>query len=143
MQPVVDYALGVKVYKRSGPAVATGKRPFSAVALLWRRGSGGPLPLGRKAVLLETRSFGTCALAPQSIRAFCTQQGILQKVQPNQLDHPQNHTLATDVITIPKANLVQGATDESGNPVIALQTDHDLTINLGRLRGIFNMPLPA
>lgn len=32
MQPEADYFLGVKACKRSGPAVATGKRPFSAVA---------------------------------------------------------------------------------------------------------------
>lgn len=30
--PVADYVLGIKVYKRSGA-----KRPFAAIALLWRR----------------------------------------------------------------------------------------------------------
>ena len=143
LQPVADYVLGIKVYKRSGPPAPAGaKRPFAAVALLWRRGPGGPLPQGSRATLVLARSFGTCELAHQSKNAFCTQRGNLQCVQPNQLDHPANHTAATDTITIPKAQLVNGAVDETGSQIHALQTDQDLTISLGRLRGIFNRKLP-
>lgn len=144
MQPVADYVLGIKVYRRSGPPVAApGKRPFAAVALLWRRGPRGALPPGSRAQLVLARSFGTCELSPQSKNAFCTQRGSLQQVQLNQLDHPANHTAATDIITIPKAHLVQGAVDEAGNQVHAVQTDQDLTISLEELRGLFNMKLPA
>ena len=144
MQPVADYVLGIKVYKRSGPPVAApGKRQFAAVALLWRRGPGGPLPSGSRAPLVPARSFGTCELSSQSKNAFCTQRGCLQRVQLNQLDHPANHTAATDIIRIPKAHLVQGAVDEAGNQVHAVQTDQDLTISLEELRGIINMKLPA
>ena len=144
LQPVADYVLGIKVYKRSGPpALAHAKRPFAAVALLWRRGPGGPLPPGRKATLVLARSFGRCEMSPQSKRAFCIQRGLLQQVRPNQLDHPANHTTATDTITIPKAHLVQGAVDVAGNQVHALPTDQDLTISLARLRGICDTKLPT
>jgi hypothetical protein len=143
LQPVADYVLGIKVYNRSGPpAHGLGERPFAAVALLWRRGPEGPLLPGHKATLVLARSFGTCPLSSQSIRAFCTQRGLLEQVMPDQLNHPDNHTAATDTITIPKAHLVHGAVDISGNPVHVRSTDEDLTISLARLRGIFNMALP-
>lgn len=143
LQPNADYVLGIKVYKRSGPlATADAKRPFAALALLWRRGPDGPLPPGGRAMLVLVRSFGTCELTMQSKNAFCTQRGILQQVEMDQLDHPTNHAHATDTITVPKVHLVQGAQDENGYPVHALETDQDLVISLGRLRGIFDMRLP-
>ena len=143
LQPVADYVLGIKVHKRSGPpATANAKRPFAALALLWRCGPGGPLPPGGRAILVLVRSFGACELTMQSKNAFCTQRGILQQVEMDQLDHPVSHTRATDTITVPKAHLVQGAQDENGNSVHALETDQDLVISLGRLRGIFDMRLP-
>jgi hypothetical protein len=143
LQPVADYVLGIKVYNRSGPpSLGSGKRPFAAVALLWRRGTEQPLLPGRRATLVLARSFGTCPLTSQSIRAVCTQRGLLEQVRPDQLNHPDNHTAATDTITIPKAHLVQGAVDISGNPVLVRPTDNDLTISLARLRRIFDMALP-
>ena len=55
LQPVADCVLGIKVYKRSGPpATANAKRPFAALALLWRRGPGGPL--GVSAVVWDVRT---------------------------------------------------------------------------------------
>lgn len=136
MQPVADYVLGIKVYKRSGPPVAVpGKRPFAAVALLWRRGPGGPLPPGSRAQLVLARSFGTSELTPRAKNAFCTQRGILQQVQRNQLNHPANHTAATDIIRIPKAHLVQRAVDETGNQVHALQNDRILPSRWQGLEG--------
>jgi hypothetical protein len=143
LQPVADYVLGIKVYKRSGPpALGAGERSFAAVALLWRRGTEELLLPGRQATLVLARSFGTCPLSSQSIRAFCTPHGLLAQVKPDQLNHPDNHTAATDTITIPKAHLVQGAVDISGNPVLVRPTDEDLTISLARLRGIFDVTLP-
>ena len=88
-------------------------------------------------------SFGTCELSPQSKNAFSTQQGCLQQVQPNLLDHPENLTATTDIVMIPKAHPVQGAADEAGNQVHAVQTDQSLTTSLERFEGLINMKLPA
>jgi hypothetical protein len=144
LQPVADYVLGIKVYNRSGPpALGAEERSFAAVALLWRRSTEEPLLPGRQATLVLARSFGTCPLSSQSILAFCTQGGLLEQVKPEQLNHPENHTATTDTVTIPKAHLVHGAVDISGNPVYVRSTDEDLTISLARLRGIFDATLPS
>jgi hypothetical protein len=140
LQQVADYVLGIKVYKRSGPQLPVGtNRPFSAIALLWRRGAALP---GGMATLEGVWSFGTQALHMNSRRAFCVQRGNLQQVAPAQIVHPPAHTVASDAITIPKAHLLQGVVDENGAQVPIRHTDQDLTIDLGEIRGFFDEYLP-
>lgn len=140
LQQVADYVLGIKVYKRSGPAAPPGaKRPFAAIALLWRRGAAPP---GGLATLVGVWSFGTCDLTAGSKRAFCHRRGQLQQVRVAQIVHPATHTPISDTITIPKAHLVQGVVDENGHQVAVLPTDNDLTIDLGEIRGLFDDNLP-
>ena len=115
LQPVADYVLGIKVYKRSGPAPPAGtKRPFAAIALLWRRGAAPP---GGQASLVGVWSFGTCELPQRSKQAYCKKRGNLQQVRVAQIVHPAAHTIASDTITIPKAHLVRGVVDENGAQV--------------------------
>ena len=140
LQQVADYVLGIKVYKRSGPAPPAGaKRPFAAIALLWRRGAAPP---GGLATLVGVWSFGTCELQASSKQAFCRKRGNLQRVGVAQIVHPATHTVVSDTITIPKAHLVQGVVDENGRQVTVRQTDQDLTIDLGEIRGFFDDNLP-
>ncbi|KAL3930305.1 MAG: hypothetical protein SGARI_004519 [Bacillariaceae sp.] len=128
------------VYKRSGPPATGGmKRPFAAIALLWRRGAAPP---GNLVSFVQAWSFGSCALPPGSKNVFCRRRGNLQQVQPGQITHPQSHTLATDAIVIPNAHLVQGVVDENGIQIPIRPTDNDMTIDLGEIRGFFDDKLP-
>jgi hypothetical protein len=129
-QPDADYVLGIKIYGRVGPPVpAPGKRPFAAIALLWRRGAA---PVGASAQLVRVWSFGTCALAKLSVAAFCQARGTLQRVRKNQIVHP----LGSSIITIPAAHLLRGAVDENGIAVQVLNNGNDLEIDLGRIRNV-------
>lgn len=127
-----DYALGIKVYP---PAAAGGKRPFAAIALLWRLGPATPRP--HQASLICVRSFGTGGLSDGSIRSFCKKRGRLQIVRRQQIVQA-----TADDIVIPAAQLVQGAVDAQGNAVQALPNGDDLVIDLDVIRSICDEYLP-
>jgi hypothetical protein len=151
LQPVADYVLGIKVYKRCDGShrgaqqqqllagTTNNKRPFAAIALLWRRGAAPP---GGMASLVGVWSFGTCELSLESKLAFCKQRGNLQQVTLAQIVHSPVHTAATDMITIPNAHLLRGVVDANGDPVPIRDTDQDLTIDLAEIRGIIDQNLP-
>jgi hypothetical protein len=147
-QEVADYVLGIVVYDRSDGSsqaqqllsTGTTKRPFAAIALLWRRGAAGP---GGLATLGGVWSFGTCELSLKNKLAFCSRQhGKLQQVKLVQIVHPPVHTVETDTITIPKAELLQNVVDVNGAQVLIRDTDQNLTINLRLLRSMFDDTLP-
>ena len=141
LQPVADFVLGIKVYKRSGPPPAAGAtRPFAAIALLWRRGFNNPP--GTQAAFIQAWSFGTCQLPSQSVNAFRTQHGTLQQVPAGAFIHPSPHTAATDTVRILLADLLVGVVDQNGNPVPAPVPGQDFVHDLGYLRDYFGENLP-
>lgn len=133
-QPDSDYVLGIKIYKRTGPPVPVGKRPFPAIALLWRRGGAA---VGQQAQLVDVWSFGTCPLNTKSKTAFCKRRGTLEQIRMNQIVHPA----PTDMIVVPAAHLVQGAVDMNGNPVATLPNGRNLEIDLERILGVCDATL--
>lgn len=126
-QPESDYALGIKIYKRSGPAVTNGKRPFAALAALWRRAN---IPAGQPAQFVGVWSFGTGALHRNSASAFTTTRGNLAPIP--EISHPS----PSDNIVIPATQLIQGAVDIHGDPVPLLVGGNDLVVRLDKIRDI-------
>ena len=121
------------------PAREGGKRLFAAIALLWRRGNAQP---GDQVEFVGAWLFGTCTLSNPPIRAFCTQRGNLQQIQPDQIRHPPQHNPEADTIVIPNAHLVQGVVDENGVLIPRNPNHNGLTIDLEEVRCIIDEQLP-
>lgn len=133
-QPESDYALGIKIYNRMGPPVPAGRRPFAAIAALWRRGNAALV--GQQVQFVGVWSFGTGALHPNSVRAFATARENLAPIP--QIVHPAPSLN----IIIPGADLIQGAVDIHGSNVPLLPNGNDLVVHLGQIRDICDRRLP-
>lgn len=110
------------------------KRPFAAIAALWRRRNAA---LGQQVQFRGVWLFGTRALDPNSVCAFTTAHGNLAPIP--QIEHPAP---CLNII-IPGADLIQGAVDiYHGTNVPLLPNGNDLVVHLGQIRDICDRRLP-